>query len=156
MKKTIRIAFAKPVFDPPDFHDTWDSFMDIRDAIYSAACNLRQRYGVTIGSIECTGDCHFRMAIDIPDKMVSQFKIGNHLRGISTYLLKKSKHKDIYSRNKIGTRLLVFSEEPETNMKSGFDDRQRLRLIRDISILACYYDSYNTEKLNKIAKVLYE
>ena len=156
MKKIIRIDVAKPVFDPSDFHDTWDSFMDIREAIEFAACNLKQRYGVTIGPIECTGDCHFRMAIDIPDKMVSQFKIGNHLRGISDYLLKKSKHKDIYSRNKIGTRLLVFSEEIEEVRKPGFDDKRRLRLLRDISILACYYDSYNTEKLKRISEILYE
>ena len=156
MKKIIRIDFAKKVFDPPNFHDTWDSFMDIREAIEFAACNLKQRYGVTIGSIEFTGNCYYKMVMDIPDEIAIRFNIGHHLRGISAYLLKKSDNKDIYAKNKIGNRLLVFSEEIEQINKSGFNDIQRLRLVRDISIMACYYDSYNTEKLKRISEILYE
>ena len=155
MRKIIRIDFAKKVFDSPTFHDTWDSFIDIMEAIEFAACNLKQRYGVTVGPIELTGE-YYKLVMDIPDEIVTGFNIGNHLRGISGYLLKKSKNKDIYAKNKVGNRLLVFSEEVEEVRKPGFDDERRLRLLRDISIMACYGDSYSTEKLNKIAKVLYE
>ena len=130
--------------------------MDVREAIEFAACNLKQRYGVTIGPIEFTGNCYYKIVLDIPDEIAIGFNIGHHLRGISAYLLKKSDNKDIYAKNKVGNRLLIFSEEIEQINKSGLNDGQRIRLLRDISILACYYDPYNTEKLKRILEILYE
>lgn len=156
MKKIIRIDYVKKEFDPPDFHKNWDSFIDMREAIDFASCNLKQRYGITIGSIDFTNTRCCKIVLDIPDEIAIGFNIGHHLRGIAAYLLKKSDNKDIYAKNKVGNRLLVFSEEVEQINKSGLNDEQRIRLLRDISILACYYDPYNTEKLKRILEILYE
>lgn len=114
MIKKVLITFAKPGIKI-DRKDQWD---DIFNAVDTASVNLRSRYKVLVTSLEQTKHDQYILELNIPDEMASGFSIGNHLRGISSYLLSKSSRKDIYKANKIGNRLLQYVEIDTDNERS--------------------------------------
>ena len=75
-----------------DFADsrirTIDAIHDIRKAAESAGLNLYSRYDVQLQYPMPSGGDKVVVEVKIPEEIINTFSIGNHLRGISAYLLK--------------------------------------------------------------------
>lgn len=98
--KTVRIEFANPTVKAIDY------ISDISKAVRSASKNLYTKHDVVISEPRIEYELVF-VDLLIPRQIFSNFKVGNHLRGISTFLLK---HDDQYRKYCVGTRLLYFIE----------------------------------------------
>lgn len=114
-------------------HRAIDSINDIRKATKHASMNLYSRHGVQLGYPMPYQD---RVIVDIgiPDSDSDSFKVGYHLRGISTYMLGLSeKHYDSYL---VGNRLFNYYEvsNPSDNSLASYFDKLDL-LSQIISIL---------------------
>ena len=81
---------------------------DINDAIWAASHNLYTRYGIILKLEEITDSQTIIVKMEIPDDKTENFKPGNHLRGISKYLLKI--RPNFYKRFLLGKRLLIYWE----------------------------------------------
>lgn len=65
-----------------------DAIYDIRKAAESASINLNLRYDVVLQYPMLADENKVVVELKIPEEIVDTFSVGNHLRGISTYLLK--------------------------------------------------------------------
>ena len=84
--KRIQIEFADPTIKAIDY------IQDIRKAAENAGLNLFSRYDVQLQYPMPDGD-RVVVEIKIPEEIVDTFAVGNHLRGISTYLLSKGSNR---------------------------------------------------------------
>lgn len=101
MIRIIRIEFADPRIKAIDHID------DLHEAVDHAWKNLYLRHGVMLSYPEIK-DGQVLIGIDLPDAYKENFRIGPHLRGVSSYLLAKFPKR--YSNHRIGTRLLYFMD----------------------------------------------
>lgn len=99
--ETVRIEFADPRILARD-HVT-----DIEKAVLNSSRNLHYRYDVIISKPYVQCDKVF-VDLQIPDDIFVGFRIGCHLRGIASFMLK---HNELYKEYRIGTRLLYFISE---------------------------------------------
>ena len=92
-----------------------DAIHDIRKAAESAGLNLFSRYDVQLQYPMPSGGDKVVVEVKIPEEIINTFSIGNHLRGISAYLLKYCNGK--YDQYQVGKRLLNYTEisEPTGN-----------------------------------------
>lgn len=87
---------------------------EIVEAIEFASKNLFAKHGVHILNIDINDDNDTILMLSIPDDIAGSFSVGNHLRGISQYLLKNyPKYKDFL----VGKRLLSYKVLPEKNIE---------------------------------------
>lgn len=89
-----------------------DEIGNIRKAVESASLNLNLRHNVILQYPMPTENDKVVLEIKIPEDK-EDFAIGNHLRGISTYLLKNCNGR--YNGNLVGKRLLTYIEIPDAN-----------------------------------------
>ena len=99
--KTIFIEFANPQIRAANY------ISDIIEAAYNAKFNLYFRYKIHLHQPYIKDNMVF-IEMDIPEDIGETIKCGNHLRGISAYLLKKKG--DFYKQHRIGNRLLYYIE----------------------------------------------
>jgi hypothetical protein len=99
MIKTVVIFFRDPRIQMVEHLDK------INEAVDHAERNLCARHNVKIQGRGLYGN-GYAIGLDIPSD--SDFNIGQHLRGLSLYLLKK--YSSIYSPMKQGTSLLSYHD----------------------------------------------
>lgn len=104
MIKKVMIEFANPRIRAVDH------FSDIYMAADYAHCNLLFRYKVLLKMPYVIDNRFVILELDIPDEKAEKFSCGNHLRGISNYLLKGKG--EYYRPYCMGKRLLFYIEVP--------------------------------------------
>lgn len=137
MKLTVELSFENRNYKAGDYYD------DFCDAIKFASYHLYARHGVSLSDPGITNGNHVAVIIDIPDHMYETFSIGNHLRGISAYLLKSTSNKDLYRKMLVGRRLLSYYVIDDSIVTKPVSEE--IKLLRDIS-----------EKLERIESMLNE
>jgi len=126
---------------------------DIRKAAESAGLNLYSRYDVQLQYPMPEGN-NVVVEIRIPEKYAN-FSIGNHLRGISTYLL--SKRGEYYRQYLVGNRLLnYFDVTGSDTPKDEFSASYRLEAIVSFAKLLERSDEKSLDQINQILKILDE
>ena len=109
MVKYYLVDFAEPKLRIDDMVN----HLEFSNAIAHAYCNLYSRFGIKISEAKVRFHGVFPMwcvKVNIPDDFNEEFKPGNRLRGISWWFLHKSHYKEKYAKNKIGNRLLTYTE----------------------------------------------
>lgn len=93
---------------------------DILEAIDFASRNLYAKHGIHILDVN-VGDIYDTvLTVSVPDDISDSFSVGNHLRGISQYLLKNyPEYKDFL----VGKRLLSYKVLPEKNIEKVVTNR---------------------------------
>lgn len=124
------------------------NYQDIVEAIQNININLKSRYHSSI----CLKNFKKK---EILLELTGNLKgnIGNHLRGISSYLL--NKNYDFYESKKVGKRLLTFKEIPKEfidEQKHDLDQMDKFELIEDF--IKLLKDSNNVQNLEKISKII--
>lgn len=141
--KRIQIEFADPGIK------AIDHIQDIRKAAESAGLNLYSRYKVQLQYPMPDGD-RVVVEIKIPEDKADTFAIGNHLRGISNYLL--SKWNDRYHQYLIGKRLLNYNELDESDKKET-----RLAAVDRLEAVATFarlLERNDDEAIDMISRIL--
>ena len=95
----VQIEFASPKILAKDRLD------DSLEAVVHSNRNLYYKHNVFVSLPFVKNDKVF-VNLNIPTALSENFRVGNHLRGISSYLLRE---KD-YKQYRIGTRLLFFTK----------------------------------------------
>lgn len=142
----VKISFADDALRKPISQDIVD---DLLKAVDSASHNLKFRYGITLSFIV---QHHYENSIIVSLK--SEFEdadefiidnVGPRLKGIASYLLHKSRNKDLYAEHTVGKRLLFFTSVPNQSMM------QHPERFSDIIMTA--NDAYNVLIQNKDAVI---
>lgn len=100
----VEITFARP---GALFNNT-ERLLDLKEAINNANRNLYFRHKVMLSldhKVTEFGSVYVTLVF-YEGSNPNEFKIGNHLRGIARYLIKKNP--DFYNKLKVGNRLLCF------------------------------------------------
>lgn len=147
--KTIQLEFADPNVRAIDY------IQDIRKAAESAGLNLFSRYDVQLQYPMPTVDDRVMVEIKIPEEIAETFAVGNHLRGISNYLL--SRCGDRYKAFLVGKRLLNYIEVQEPNQPpAGFSMADRLEAIVSFAKLLERSDDEAMDAISRILIILKE
>lgn len=142
--KKIRIEFADPSIR------AIDNIQDIRKAAENAGLNLFSRYRVQLQYPMPDGD-RVVLEIKIPDEIAETFAVGNHLRGISNFLL--SKYGDRYQPYLVGKRLLNYTEVTEGSREpTGLAMVDRLEAV---AAFAKLLERSDEEALDQISRILF-
>lgn len=132
----------------------YENFKEIQKAIYNASLGLYSKFGVQILNV-LPIDGKVVMEIRIPDDIVENFGIGNHMRGVSAYLLKNYSEK--FSHLVVGKRLLNYTDiatMPKEN--NNFSFHAKLSAMCKFAELLKRDDDESTTKISKIITILYE
>ena len=141
--KRIQIEFADPTIKAIDY------IQDIRKAAENAGLNLFSRYDVQLLYPMPDGD-RVVVEIKIPEEIVDTFAVGNHLRGISTYLLSKGSNR--YHQYLIGKRLLNYIElDEEEKKESGLATVDRLEAV---SVFAKLLERNDEDAMDAISRII--
>ena len=147
--KKIQLEFADPSVR------AIDHIQDIRKAAENAGLNLYSRYDVQLQYPMPTADDKVVVEIKIPDEIVETFAVGNHLRGISNYLL--SRCGDRYQKFLVGKRLLNYIEVSESDHKpTGLAMVDRLEAIVAFTKLLERSDDEALDQISRILVILKE
>ena len=147
--KKIQLDFANPSVR------AIDCIQDIRKAAKSAGLNLYSRYDVQLQYPMPTEDGRVVVDIKIPQRIAESFAIGNHLRGISHYLLNCCGNR--YQAYLVGKRLLNYSEVSESAHKhKSFAMVDRLEAIAVFARLLERSDDEALDQINRIMLILRE
>lgn len=146
--KKIQIEFANPSIR------AIDHIQDIRKAAENAGLNLFSRYDVQLQYPMPDGD-RVVVEIKIPDEIAETFAVGNHLRGISNYLL--SRCGDRYQSYLVGKRLLSYTEVHEGRREpAGFAMVDRLEAVVAFAKLLERSDEEALDQISRILVILKE
>lgn len=147
--KRIRLEFADPSVRAIDY------IQDIRKATENAGLNLYSRYDVQLQYPMPTTDDKVVVEIKIPDEIVETFAVGNHLRGISKYLLNQCG--DRYQKFLVGKRLLNYVEASESDYEpTGLAMVDRLEAIVSFTKLLERSDDEALDQISRILVILKE
>lgn len=149
VSKYVQIEFADPRIR------AIDAIGDIRKAAEYAGLNLYSRYAIQL-QYPMPHDGRVVVEVKIPEEIVDGFAIGNHLRGISTYLLKRCDGR--YDRFAVGNRLLTYTDvtgidyrgEPTAECRSQLEDVIRFARLLERS------DDEAAERIARITAILDE
>lgn len=132
-----------------------DAIHDIRKAAESASLNLYSRHNVQLQYPMLVDDNKVVVELKIPEEMVDTFSVGNHLRGISTFLLKRCDGR--YDQYLVGKRLLNYIEIPVPEIKTDkIPMVDRLEAIVTFAKLLERSDSEALDYINRIMIILKE
>jgi len=149
VSKLVQIEFASPTIRAVD------AIQDIRRAAESASLNLFSRYDVRLEMPMVFNENHVVVEIKVPEEIAGTFAIGNHLRGISTFLLNMCKGR--YDQYICGNRLLSYIEVPNLEKKSdSLSMVDRLGAISQFAKLLERNDSEAIEQINRILIIIKE
>ncbi len=147
--KKIQLEFADPSIRAIDY------IQDIRKAAENAGLNLFARYDVQLQYPMPTADDRVVVEIYIPDEIADTFAVGNHLRGISNYLL--SRYGDRYQKFLVGKRLLNYIEVSDTDQEpKGLAVVDRLEAIVAFAKLLELSDDEAMDQISRILLILKE
>ena len=147
--KKIQLEFADPSVR------AIDHIQDIRQAAVSAGLNLNSRYDVQLQYPMPTADDRVVVEIKIPDEIAETFAVGNHLRGISNYLL--SRCGDRYQKYLVGKRLLNYIEVSDSEHKpAGLAMIDRLEAVGAFAKLLERSDDEALDQISRILVILKE
>lgn len=147
--KKIQLEFADPSIRAIDY------IQDIRKAAENAGLNLFARYDVQLQYPMPTVDDRVVVEIYIPDEIADTFAVGNHLRGISNYLL--SRYGDRYQKFLVGKRLLNYIEVSDTDQEpKGLAAVDRLEAIVAFAKLLERSDDEAMDQISRILLILKE
>ena len=140
-----------------DFADSricaMDAIHDLRKAAEYAGLNLYSRYDVQLQCPMLSDTGKVVVEIKIPEEIADSFAIGNHLRGISSYLLKNCGGR--YNQYLVGNRLLNYNEIPkpsESSEKLSMADR--LEAVAAFARLLERCDDEASDQINRIMAIL--
>lgn len=147
VSKMVQIEFANPRMK------AINAIQDIRKGVEAASLNLYARYDVQLQWPMPFGDDKVVVEVKIPEEKAGSFALGNHLRGISAYLLKYCDGK--YDEYVVGKRLLNYVELSETEMNTdSLSMAVRLEMIADLSRLLKRSDPEAIDKIGQIRTIL--
>lgn len=149
VKKTVQIEFANTAYSAVS------CMTDLKDAVQSAAPNLLSKYQVGLGIPRVINGYQVVTDLTIPEEIAEDFSIGNHLRGLSAYLLKYCDGR--YDAAVMGKRLLnyvVLPEEGDSTQDYSLADR--LSMVAAFAELLKNNDSVSNEKISRIMAILGE
>lgn len=133
-----------------------DAIQDIREATSHAGLNLYSRFDVQLQYPMPKGN-QVVVEIKIPDTIVDTFSIGNHLRGISSYLLKKYPK---YEKYVVGKRLLSYYDYEKDTLKDEKDCciamLDRFEAVEQFVRLLKRTDSRSGKYISQIISILEE
>ena len=141
--KRIQIEFADPAIR------AIDHIQDIRKAAENAGLNLYSRYNVQLQYPMPDGD-RVVVEIKIPEEIADTFAIGNHLRGLSNYLL--SKWNDRYHQYLIGKRLLNYNELDESDKREP--ELAAVDRLEAVAAFAKLLERNDEESMDAISRIL--
>jgi len=131
-----------------------DHIQDIRKAAENAGLNLFSRYDVQLQYPMPDGD-RVVVEIMIPDEIAETFAVGNHLRGISNFLLNRCG--DRYQPYLVGKRLLNYTEVKEDLREdAGLAMVDRLEAVAAFAKLLERSDEEALDQISRILVVLKE
>ena len=126
-----------------------DHIQDIRKAAENAGLNLFSRYDVQLQYPMPDGD-RVVVEIMIPDEIAETFAVGNHLRGISKFLL--SRCRNCNQPSFVGKRLLNYTE-----VKEDFREPVGLAMVDRLEAVAAFaklLERSDKEALDQISRIL--
>ncbi len=147
--KTVQIEFANKNYR------AIDCFADLKKAAEFISLNLYSRYGVQLQPLRVLNDYQVVMDIKIPEDKEPDFSIGNHLRGLSAYLLSE-KCSTNYREAAVGKRLFDYYVLPDVDQNGTLTETDKLGLISDIVTLLRDNDTVSNEKIKKIMQIIHE
>lgn len=147
--KTVKIEFA---------NSEWravDCIQDLREAAKSASLNLYSKYDVRIELPRIVNDTLVVMDIRIPEAIAETFSIGNHLRGVSAYLMKycNGRYNDAVVGNRILNYVVIPAPESDDTLIPMV---QRFTLISEMAELLKNSDRMTNDKIEKIIAIMHE
>lgn len=148
MEKNVQIDMAS------NKSTAYENYAEIKKAVESAAMGLYSKYDVQILNVFLSDNKKVIMKLRIPDDIVENFSIGNHMRGVAFYLLKNYNEK--YSELVVGKRLLIYTVIPTPTEKEdniSFDNK--LSAISKFIDLLKNDDEESKAKISQIIAVLY-
>ena len=149
VSKNIQIEFADASIK------AIDAIHDLRRGVESASLNLYSRYDVQIQTPMLYDEDKVVVEVRVPEEIVDTFAIGNHLRGVSSYLLKRCNGR--YDKHLVGKRLLVYTEvaTPDTQMDK-FPLVDRLEAVVKFARLLERSDEEAMDAISRILVILKE
>ena len=131
-----------------------DALKDLQKAAESACLNLLSKYDVRLQWPRRFNDNQVVMDMTMPDDIVDDFKIGPHLKGIATYLLKNCEG---YEQYLVGKRLLEYTVIPAPDESNNdIPMANRLRAMSDFAKLLENNDEQSLDKICRIITILKE
>ena len=147
--KRIQLEFANPSVSAINY------IQDIRKAAENAGLNLYSRYDVQLQCPMPTADDKVVVEIKIPDEIAETFAVGNHLRGISNYLLNRCGER--YQKFLVGKRLLNYVEMSVPDHEpTGLATVDRLEAIVSFTKLLERSDDEALDQISRILVILKE
>lgn len=147
--KKIQLEFADPSVRAIDY------IQDIRKAAESAGLNLYSRYDVQLQYPMPTADDRVVVEIKIPEEIVETFAVGNHLRGISNYLLNRCGSR--YQKYLVGKRLLNYVDVSQSDHEAtGLAMVDRLEAVVAFTKLLERSDEEALDQISRILIILKE
>lgn len=146
--KTVQIQFANSNWNAADY------IQDLKKATENASLNLFSKYDVRLEMPRIVNNQQVVMEVKIPDDIANEFSIGNHLRGVSAYLMKYCN--DRYSDAVVGKRLLNYIVIPTPEDDSDMPMTQRLSIISEMAELLKNNDAKTNDKIARIITILHE
>lgn len=153
MTKKIQVEFANKVVKDSDH------FKNVKEAVMHSSVNLRYRHKVEIKDISVNKMGLIILEIGMPEN-AEDFSFGNHLRGISAYLLRRNP--EIYKELLVGKRLLNYNEEfydpDDESSFEGFKDNSAANFVLAYEFMKLLnsYDKKSIEKVSRIQEIIYE
>lgn len=147
--KTVKIEFANS-----EWHAA-DCIQDLRKAAKSASLNLYSKYDVQIELPRIVNNTLVVMDMRIPEDIAETFSVGNHLRGVSAYLMKHCDGR--YDDAVVGNRILnyVVIPAPESD-DTLIPTVQRFSLISEMAELLKNTDCMTNDKIARIIAIMHE
>ena len=131
-----------------------DYISDIRKAAENAGLNLFSRYGIQL-QYPMPENGRVVVEIKIPEEIANDFKYGNRLRGIATFLL--NKYDDKYKEHIVGNRLLIYSEVEDSIQQSDkLTGDDKVKAIEKFSRLLLRTDNIAMNRIERIIDILDE
>ena len=131
-----------------------DYISDIRKAAENAGLNLFSRYGIQL-QYPMPDNGRVAVEINIPEEIANDFKYGNRLRGIATYLLKECDGK--YNDHIIGNRLLIYTEvDNPIQQADELTGDDKVKAIEKFSRLLLRSDNVAINRIERIIDILDE
>lgn len=152
VSKFVRIEFADSRISAAN------AIQDIRKAVQFVSLNLYSRHDVQLQMPMISIDNMVVLEMKIPDEKADSFPIGNHLRGISVYLLKKCDNR--YDQYPVGNRLLTYTEISNPSFvgdyKNTFTAVDQLEAIASFAHLLQRSDPDSVNRIYRILAILKE
>ncbi|MEG1773513.1 MAG: hypothetical protein RR320_01525 [Oscillospiraceae bacterium] len=149
VSKTVQIEFADPRMRASD------ALEDLRRGAEAAALNLFSRHDVRLQIPRILEDNRVVVEIKLPEELVETFAVGNHLRGIASYLLKSCNGR--YEPYVSGNRLLNYYEVAAPKIQAdSLPMTDRLEAVSAFARLLERSDAEAMEQIGRIRMILKE